>query len=213
MTSTLSRKDRYWVKEYLSLRDGRKCAACGKTGEAGHPLDIDHKDGNPTNNSRGNLRLLCRSCNVGSAIRRAQDLGISLEREGDVGIGRGLAGADSTSVLKSRVNYSSGSPEMQVNDAVETEFRGWTIALLIRMGEYPLNDLISDGAEHTGVSVNAVRNYLRKMCSPLFGPLETFRFAGRGPTHVRIKPHVKEALDSEKRTPSDVAQGLQGDSP
>ncbi len=122
----------------------------------------------------------------------------------------GLPSADPTSGLKSRVNYAAGSPEMQVNDAAETEFRNWAFGLLLAEGEYPLEDLITDGAELTGVSINAIRNYAKKMCSHRFGPLEKSRFAGRGPVIVRIKSKVRKAVTNEERTPSEAAQGSVG---
>jgi hypothetical protein len=207
MTSTLARKERFWVRLWLASRDGKNCRNCGAVPDSPHQLDIDHIDGNPANSSPANLRLLCRSCNTSAGIRRAQGIGTFLEREGEIAEKLGLPSADSTTALKSKVNYSSGSPEMQVNDAVETEFRSWAIGLLLRLGEYPLDNLIADGAERTGGSINAIRNYLKKMCSPLYGSLETFRVAGRGPTHVRIKAQFRKAISNEKMTPSEVAQG------
>ena len=100
---------------------------------------------------------------------------------------------------------------MQVNDAAETEFRNWAFALLLGKGDYPLEELVADGAERTGVSINAIRNYLKKMCSPLYGPLERFRFAGKGPVHVGIKPQIKRAVFDDRVTPSQAAQGATGE--
>ena len=137
MTSTLSRKERYWVRLMLVNKDGQNCKSCGAKADIAHPLDIDHIDGNPSNNSPDNLRLLCRSCNTSSGIRRAQGVGTFFEREGEVDDSHGLLSADPTSQLKGKVNYSSGSPEMQVNDAAETEFRNWAFALLLGKGDYP----------------------------------------------------------------------------
>lgn len=45
-------------------RDNFKCQACGNTGVE-CPLNIDHIDQIPTNNSPENLRTLCRDCNIG----------------------------------------------------------------------------------------------------------------------------------------------------
>src|SRR5712692_6986567 len=108
MTSTLSRRERFWVRHLLGTRDGQNCKACGAKVDSMHPLDIDHIDGNPTNNSPDNLRLLCRSCNTNNAIRRVQGIGTFLEREGE----REQARQDSKVpmqrlFLKSKVNYPS----------------------------------------------------------------------------------------------------------
>lgn len=207
MTASFSRREFFWVRQYLIQRDGARCLACGTTSDV---LDVDHLDGNPTNNSPNNLRLLCRSCNTSKGIRRAQGIVTFLEREGENAGSEGLPSADATTALKARIDYSNGSPEMQVNDAAEGEFRKWVVALLLKYEDYPLKVLIEDGAEWTGTSLNAIRNYLRKMCSRLYGPLETFRFAGKGPTHVRIKVRWKEAILRDERTPTEVADGLPG---
>jgi len=197
------RRERFWIRQFLIQRDGQKCLECGGTP---YTLDIDHIDGNPTNDSPSNLRLLCRSCNTSRHIRKAQGIVSFLEREGE-SASQGLPSSDPTSVLKAKVNYSIGSPEMQVNDAVETAFRNWAFALLLSKGQYPQEDLIVDGAERTGASINAMRNYVKKMCSPQFGPLESFRFAGKGPRFVRIKDDVLRAVRSEQRSPTEAAQG------
>ena len=206
MPSTLSRSMRHWVRLYLVERDGPKCSQCGRDPGPEGRLDIDHRDGNPTNHTPSNLRLLCRSCNTINAVRRRQGIGTLWEREGELGQGSVLPSTDPTVLLKSKVNYSSGSPEMQVNDEAETEFRNWAVALLIGKGEYPVEDLIADGAERTGASVNAIRNYLKKLCSPSYGSLETFKFAGRGRTHIKIKAQLRKAISNGDRTPTEVAQ-------
>lgn len=55
-----SQQTRAFAYRLLALRDGELCALCGQD----PPLDIDHLDGDPTNNDDTNLRLLCRPCNV-----------------------------------------------------------------------------------------------------------------------------------------------------
>jgi hypothetical protein len=58
--------------------------------------------------------------------------------------------------------------------------------------------VIADGAELTGASINAVRNYLKKMLSPTYGPLHKFRFAGKGRLHVSLKSHIRELIEKEQ---------------
>ena len=100
---------------------------------------------------------------------------------------------------------------MQVNDITEVEFRNWTIGLLLRVDEYPVEDWISDGAEKTGASVNAIRNYAKKMLSRMFGSLERHRLGNKGPTFVRLKAPLKRAINEEQLTPGQVASGYFGD--
>ena len=38
------------------------CEHCGKKWEGGKKFDVDHIDGNPSNNDPSNLQTLCRKC-------------------------------------------------------------------------------------------------------------------------------------------------------
>lgn len=55
----LTRKQRYEI-----LQANPRCATCGATKENAY-LQIDHKDGNPSNNKTHNLQVLCILCNQG----------------------------------------------------------------------------------------------------------------------------------------------------
>lgn len=54
------------IKEWVKQRDGHKCVLCGwseknpVTGRS--PLEVDHSDGDHTNNAASNLRTLCPNC-------------------------------------------------------------------------------------------------------------------------------------------------------
>lgn len=52
------------LKFYVTERDGYKCAECGIVDWQNKPLsmDIDHIDGDSTNNNPENLRILCPNC-------------------------------------------------------------------------------------------------------------------------------------------------------
>jgi Zn finger protein HypA/HybF involved in hydrogenase expression len=56
------------IRKYLFIKYENKCSSCGWnsvnlfTGRI--PLEIDHIDGNHTNNSEENLRLLCPNCHA-----------------------------------------------------------------------------------------------------------------------------------------------------
>ena len=55
----------HYIRQYLSAAQNGCCAICGgaNTWLGAHlALVLDHVDGNPTNNQRENLRLICPNC-------------------------------------------------------------------------------------------------------------------------------------------------------
>ncbi|MGB9022616.1 MAG: HNH endonuclease signature motif containing protein [Candidatus Bathyarchaeia archaeon] len=72
MVSTYPASVRYWVREYLAVRDGLRCAVCGAS-SAEVPLEIDHIDGDPGNWAPENLRLLCHRDNVKEYWRKIKE--------------------------------------------------------------------------------------------------------------------------------------------
>src|SRR6201991_3105719 len=55
----------HYIREYLAAAQSGRCAICGGSSAwLGLPLALvlDHIDGDPTNNRRENLRLLCPNC-------------------------------------------------------------------------------------------------------------------------------------------------------
>lgn len=50
---------------YQMLVEHPYCTLCGLTAEDGVRLEIDHIDGNPSNNRRDNYQVLCQPCNLG----------------------------------------------------------------------------------------------------------------------------------------------------
>lgn len=55
------------IKKAILLQErGRRCETCGRKSWMGKqiPIQLDHTDGNPDNNSRENLKLLCPNCHA-----------------------------------------------------------------------------------------------------------------------------------------------------
>ena len=57
---------RPFVKRYLTEKYGHKCSICGTTEWCGKPvpLVVDHIDGDSTNNTVANFRLVCGNCDM-----------------------------------------------------------------------------------------------------------------------------------------------------
>ena len=80
-------------KEWLHLRNeiigerGRRCERCGKLVQRGELLILHHIDGNPINNLKDNLALLCDSCHDWVSGRKfricRRCLGVFTEEEGN----------------------------------------------------------------------------------------------------------------------------------
>jgi len=75
---TLHGSTDHFVKKYISEQQKHKCSLCG-TGKTwfGKPLNfiLDHIDGNPNNNHRNNLRLICHNCDSQLDTYKSRNLG------------------------------------------------------------------------------------------------------------------------------------------
>lgn len=56
--------ERATLKRFVTERDSYRCKPCNLTEWQGKPLSLqlDHTDGNPSNNNPENLRLICPNC-------------------------------------------------------------------------------------------------------------------------------------------------------
>lgn len=167
---------RYWQRECLKQRDGNKCSLCSALGEREN-LEVDHIDGNRSNNSPENLRLLCHPCNVAEWRRTRNRV---LERSGNALREGEKSSQDATVAVRTAVDFQQGSPEMQANEWYEPHFRNWLIAHLRVHGWISKKEAIAAGAEEVGCSTQAARRYLEKMTS------------FKGPCHERKNPSTKQ---------------------
>ncbi len=68
----------HYVRDYLSSQQGGCCAICGMRDSwngVSLALIMDHVDGDATNNSRVNLRLICPNCDSQLPTYKAKNRG------------------------------------------------------------------------------------------------------------------------------------------
>jgi len=174
---------RVWVYRYLVLRDGERCANCGKapTTQNATPfqapttqnaLDIDHIDGSIRNNDPSNLRLLCRSCNISFRNNGHKQHGTRVLRS-VICVREREEGQPATRMVKEDCNYREASPEMQANSVFEVPFRTWVLQQVTASGHIERSTAINQGAEIVGCSPTTTSRYLGKLTSPSGPLLET----------------------------------------
>ena len=174
-----SRNTYNWAYRFLCLRDGERCIICRVRPKPGTKLEIDHIDGNISNNDQDNLCLLCKKHNCEmrgkkpvehKRIIHSYRLQNEREKESNSAI-------PATQFTREIVDYHSGSAEMQANTLFEPKFRGWIIDKVIAEGEVLKDDALNSGAEVVGCSVQAAKGYLKKMTSSsgiLYEAINTF---------------------------------------
>jgi Zn finger protein HypA/HybF involved in hydrogenase expression len=71
------RNPRPLVKKFVTERDGYKCDECGLSEWRGNPITLwlDHIDGDASNNSPDNFRLVCPNCDSQSSTFGAKNYG------------------------------------------------------------------------------------------------------------------------------------------
>ena len=178
MSRRWSRNTYNWAYRYLTLRDGEQCIIC-RAKPPNTSLEIDHIDGDTTNNNHDNLCLLCKKHNCEMRSKKPSEhksiihrYSLQNERERENGLAM-----PATQFVKEVLDYQGGSVEMQANTMFETDYREWVMNQVMTMHEYLKEDAISAGAELVGCSPLTTRRYLKKLTSssgPLYETKDTF---------------------------------------
>ncbi|MBI4187925.1 MAG: hypothetical protein HY529_01835 [Chloroflexi bacterium] len=171
------RRHRY---EMIARAEGDQCIVCyvEKGVRRGPPavrLEIDHADNNQANWSWGNLHLVCHQHNCvlrqlppDEHISLLQSHSDQLERERE----RNNLPTWKT-LLKERVPYEAGSPEMQANRSFEPRWVKYAHQCLQENGSAKKKEIISGGAAYAHCSIQTSTNYLTKYTSPISPFMET----------------------------------------
>ncbi|MFC2067742.1 HNH endonuclease [Chloroflexota bacterium] len=167
-----------WAYCYLALRDGDHCIIC-RARPPKAKLEIDHIDGNTTNNNRNNLCLLCKKHNCEMRGQKPSEhkriihrYSLLNEREK-----KNSPAMPATQFTKEVLDYQSGSVEMQANSMFETHYREWIMSKVTTMNEFLKEEAINAGAELVGCSPLTTRRYLQKLTSsngPLYETKDAF---------------------------------------
>ena len=172
--------NRFQVNQYdlaynfLAAYEGEYCLVgrISHTKCAG-PLQIDHADNDPWNWKPGNIHLVCQKHNLEfrkltTKEHKSKMARYSARNERER---KKIKGDIPGDVVKARVDYASGSTEMQVNVMCKRTFTDWLMNLLNTYGQWPKKDVINGGAHICGCDSQTIRRYLDALTSS-FGPLQ-----------------------------------------
>jgi len=158
----LSREARLYIGEYLDETYGHKCSLCPAT----ERLELDHVNGDSSNNRLTNFRWLCKSCNL--AARRLNRTARLAECVSDNQIEDGVTSA-----------------EVSINREKEPAFRKWLFDRVMDRKPLYTVDAIYAGAETVGCSPEATRRYLGKAISAA-GPYTTVKVKAENRTLKQV---------------------------
>jgi len=189
---------------------GNRCKYCGRSNRK---LELDHVDGEPTNNppDGSNWAPSCGPCNKEKGPHR----------------GPGKRGAKLRSILDGRFrdgahrkppyereserereseeeSVRSISAEMKKNQECEPTFREYVLRLVREVGEINYRDLLMAGCEHANVSDQTGKRYLGKLLS-LAGTLDYFK-TPEGIGCVRMKPGRARQLEGQGNSQQGTVQ-------
>jgi hypothetical protein len=164
----LSKNAYYWQYQYLAVRDGEKCAICGRTPPT-FKLDVEHLDTNTFNRDPSNLRLLCRVCNL--AVRKmsikdkaklclkdSRQMMCVCDRDG-----KSMRKGDSVDVYKRAIASGSVDADATVTLSIlmQDALKSWLLSWLKQYGFITYHDAKYAGANEARCSVVTAERWIK----------------------------------------------------
>lgn len=179
--SRLNSRELKIIKEFLLARDGCKCKICDKYFPADE-LIVDHIDNDYTNWDPDNLQLANQSCNIkkNPPYRSKKDVDKRGGAEKDEGRGRLRLYTE----IKAYLNF--GDLAMFKNVYGELKFNDWLRKEMTKRMRIPVEEIIYDGANITGLQPKTTREYLKKLCYKT-GPYERITEESEGIEYLQWK--------------------------
>jgi hypothetical protein len=173
MANRFSNNVREWIFNFLCIRDGKYCIACGPQKKHKN-LEIDHADGNEFNDKPENLHLTCQKHNLEfrKLTPRQHVKLIAGYSAKNVCVCVSKKGNPSTELSRYMVDYTEGSPEMRANSYYEVKFREWVLEENSKIGAISKKEVINSGAEVIGCSPATIGRYLDKLTSSVGALME-----------------------------------------
>lgn len=169
------------IKKYILARDGNKCYICNHTFRDNQLIVIEHVDNDPLNWEPENLKAACQSCNIKKdpPYRNKRDIDTYGEGEGERG--RLRLYNDIKHVL------NLGDLAMFKNVYGELKFTDWLRKEMTKRMKIPIEEIVYDGANITGLQPKTTREYLKKLCYKT-GPYRRNTEDKQGIEHLEWKP-------------------------
>jgi hypothetical protein len=160
--------------EFIARRDGEYCLPCFietgiKVGPPQIKLQIDHADSNPQNWSSPNLTLDCAKHNIRFRnMPREEHLRLIQKYSAKNEVARARENHFIPTILsKDQVDYSNGSPELQLNSIFEKKWLDFMHGWIGANGSIPKDEAIYGGAAVAGCNPTTSERYLRKYTSSM----------------------------------------------
>lgn len=186
MTKNKTRDTHLRKKVYRTLvaRDGERCKLCGKTPPDVY-LEVDHIDGDKTNDADHNLQLLCKRDNN---MKNPRGRG-----KGDIVKRRMITMEAYAEIMDSKAM----SPEMAARKKFRAAYSHWLYNKVKAEGRITVNEAVFAGAKHVGCSSVTIRtSYLPEETSSA-GMFQMFHDLGEGKNFVSFRNAAALGVDTD----------------